>query len=45
LKPYINSSDLESFDQMMNMMNMMSMMQEMQINPEKEGETNDGLDE
>ena len=30
LKPYINSSDLESFDQMMNMMNMMSMMQEMQ---------------
>lgn len=30
LKPYMNSSDLESFDQMMNMMNMMSMMQEMQ---------------
>ena len=45
LKPYINPSDLESFDQMMNMMNMMSMMQEMQLNPEKEGETNDGLDE
>lgn len=33
LKPYMNSSDLESFDQAMNMMSMMSMMQEMQIDP------------
>lgn len=30
IKPYMSSSDMESFDQMMNMMNMMSMMQEMQ---------------
>lgn len=30
LKPYMSSSDLESFDQMSNMMNMMHMMQEMQ---------------
>lgn len=30
LKPYMSSSDAESFDQMMNMMSMMSMAQEMQ---------------
>lgn len=30
LKPYLSTSDLESFDQMKNMLNMMSMMQEMQ---------------
>ena len=30
LKPYMSSSDVESFDQMMNMMSMMSMAQEMQ---------------
>lgn len=30
LKPYMSSSDMESFDQMMNMMSMMSMAQEMQ---------------
>lgn len=30
MKPYMSSSDLESFEQMTNIMNMMSMMQEMQ---------------
>lgn len=30
LKPYMSSSDVESFDQAMNMMSMMSMVQEMQ---------------
>lgn len=30
LKPYLSSSDLESFEQMQNMMEMISMMQEMQ---------------
>lgn len=34
LKPYMSSSDMESFDQMMNMINMMSMMQEMQNMPD-----------
>lgn len=29
LKPYMNSSDVESFEQMMNMMHMMNMMKEM----------------
>ena len=33
LKPYINSSDLESFDQMMNMMNMMKEMSDMPFDP------------
>lgn len=34
IKPYMSSSDIESFDQMQNMMEMMSMMQEMQNMPD-----------
>lgn len=33
LKPYMNSSDVESFEQMMNMLHMMNMMKEMSDMP------------